>query len=35
LFAANVVQKSLGHLAASAVMNADEQDFLFHTFLES
>ena len=30
LLAAKLVQERLGHLAAGAVVNADEKDFLFH-----
>jgi hypothetical protein len=30
LFAAKLIEKRFGHLAAGAVMNTDEQDFLFH-----
>jgi len=30
MIAANFVEKRFGHLAAGAVMNADEKNFLFH-----
>lgn len=30
LFTANMIQKSLGHLASGAVVDANEQDLLFH-----
>ena len=30
LVAADLVEEGLGHLAAGAVVDADEQDFVFH-----